>query len=40
MPPLLRTDGTEFDKARVVPCAQRPADTGVPGSIIRIHDSA
>ena len=40
MPPLLRADGTEFDKARVVPYAyrhtyaQRHADAGVPVDVL------
>jgi integrase len=40
LPPLLRTDGTEFDKARVVPYAyrhtyaQRHADAGVPVDVL------
>ena len=40
MPPLLRADGTEFDKTRVVPCAyrhtyaQRHADAGVPVDVL------
>jgi integrase len=41
LPPLLRADGTEFDKARIVPysyrhCyAQRHADAGVPVDVLR-----
>jgi integrase len=40
LPPLLRADGTEFDKARVVPYAyrhtyaQRHADAGVPVDVL------
>ncbi len=40
LPPLLRTDGTEFDKTRVVPYAyrhtyaQRHADAGVPVDVL------
>ena len=40
MPPLLRPDGTEFDKARVIPYAyrhtyaQRHADAGVPVDVL------
>jgi integrase len=40
LPPLLRSDGTEFDKARVIPYAyrhtyaQRHADAGVPVDVL------